>query len=196
MSYYVEHIFAVQPLNWSTLKYMDEASFSSKELEVWYGFAPVNERLNVRRPNSENVTYSLSITTSLANGGAIHIGELRRNTNTSDDFLSYVYSLLVSGFIGRGDYLLCDNAPIHKAAEITAHLDTALNAAGVRLIYIPKYSPELNPCELVFSKAKSELRYRRGNQPFATEIMRAFSAVTARDLVRFYIESIDAPVRA
>ena len=50
-----------------------------------------------------------------------------------------------------------DNLGSHKAAAIRQ----ALRAAGARLIYLPPYSPDLNPIEQAFSKLKHWLRTAR-----------------------------------
>jgi transposase len=47
-----------------------------------------------------------------------------------------------------------DNLPVHKVAGVAE----AIEAAGETLIYLPKYSPDLNPIELAFSKLKAHLR--------------------------------------
>lgn len=52
----------------------------------------------------------------------------------------------------RGDTLVVDNARIHKARDIVPTLRAALAAAGVRMLFLPTYSPELNPCELIFAQ--------------------------------------------
>jgi transposase len=54
----------------------------------------------------------------------------------------------------RGEIVLMDNLPVHKVAGVAE----AIEAAGARLIYLPKYSPDLNPIELAFSKLKAHLR--------------------------------------
>ena len=54
----------------------------------------------------------------------------------------------------RGDIVLMDNLPVHKVAGVAE----AIEAAGATLIYLPKYSPDLNPIELAFSKLKAHLR--------------------------------------
>ncbi len=43
-----------------------------------------------------------------------------------------------------------DNLPAHKVAGIRE----AITAVGATLVYLPPYSPDLNPIELVFSKLK------------------------------------------
>ena len=47
-----------------------------------------------------------------------------------------------------------DNLPVHKVAGV----EQAIEAAGATLLYLPKYSPDLNPIELAFSKLKAHLR--------------------------------------
>jgi transposase len=49
----------------------------------------------------------------------------------------------------RGEIVLMDHLPVHKDAGVAE----AIEAAGETLIYLPKYSPDLNPIELAFSKA-------------------------------------------
>jgi transposase len=47
-----------------------------------------------------------------------------------------------------------DNLPAHKRAQVRI----ALEAAGARLMYLPPYSPDLNPIEMAFAKLKAALR--------------------------------------
>ena len=61
----------------------------------------------------------------------------------------------------RATSSLCDNASIHFAAEVALPLSELFDTAGVRLVFLPAYSPELNPCELVFAQVKNGLRRRR-----------------------------------
>jgi transposase len=54
----------------------------------------------------------------------------------------------------RGEIVLMDNLPVHKVAGVAE----AIEGAGATLTYLPKYSPDLNPIELAFSKLKANLR--------------------------------------
>ena len=158
-----------------------------------YGYSPVGEPLIVRNDSTENVSYGITVTTSINNG--IAVSAMRTNSNTANDFLNYVVGLIASGFLTNGDIFICDNASIHRAAHITAQLDAALTPAVVRMVFLPTYSPELNPCELIFAKTKSYLRYHRGDGRFADEIIDAFDTITEMDVVRFYVECIDGVIR-
>jgi transposase len=54
----------------------------------------------------------------------------------------------------RGDIVIIDNLPAHKVAGVT----DAIEAVGARAVYLPPYSPDLNPIEQLFSKLKALLR--------------------------------------
>ena len=49
-----------------------------------------------------------------------------------------------------GDIVVMDNLGSHKGKAVRR----AIRAAGARLLFLPKYSPDLNPIEQVFSKLK------------------------------------------
>lgn len=68
-------------------------------------------------------------------------------------FLAYVKQCLVPT-LKRGDIVVMDNLPVHKVAGVKE----AIEAAGATLLYLPPYSPDLNPIEPAFSKVKALLR--------------------------------------
>lgn len=68
-------------------------------------------------------------------------------------FLVYVKQGLVPT-LKRGDIVIMDNLPVHKVAGV----EQAIEAAGATLLYLPPYSPDLNPIEPAFSKVKAHLR--------------------------------------
>src|SRR6195952_497355 len=70
-----------------------------------------------------------------------------------DLFLAYVEQVLVPT-LKPGDVVIMDNLRVHKMAGVRE----AIEAAGAKLLFIPPYSPDLNPIELAFSKLKALLR--------------------------------------
>ena len=72
-----------------------------------------------------------------------------------ESFLAYVEQVLVPTLI-NGDIVIMDNLGSHKVAGVRQ----AIEAAGARLLYLPPYSPDLNPIELAFAKLKALLRAR------------------------------------
>jgi transposase len=83
------------------------------------------------------------LTAPLVIDGAIN-GEL---------FLAYVRQELAPT-LRPGDILVMDNLSAHKVAGVRA----AVEAAGASVVYLPPYSPDFNPIELVFAKLKRKVR--------------------------------------
>ena len=54
----------------------------------------------------------------------------------------------------EGDVVILDNLSVHKSAKAAA----ILHAKRARLLFLPPYSPDLNPIEMAFSKLKAHLR--------------------------------------
>ena len=55
-----------------------------------------------------------------------------------------------------GDVVVLDNLPAHKSAAA----EQAVRAMGAWLLFLPPYSPDLNPIEMAFAKLKALLRAR------------------------------------
>ena len=55
-----------------------------------------------------------------------------------------------------GDVVVLDNLPAHKSAAA----EQAIRAMGAWLLFLPPYSPDLNPIEMAFAKLKALLRAR------------------------------------
>jgi transposase len=68
-------------------------------------------------------------------------------------FRAYVEQFLVPT-LTAGDIVIMDNLGSHKGQAIRQ----LIRAAGAKLFFLPRYSPDLNPIEQVFSKLKTLLR--------------------------------------
>ena len=71
-------------------------------------------------------------------------------------FLAYVEQILVPTLCS-GDIVIADNLSAHKVAGVRQ----AIERAGATLLYLPPYSPDLNPIELCFAKLKAIVRAAR-----------------------------------
>ena len=111
---------------------------------------------------------------------------LRSDANNQYTFLEFVVGALERRKLVRGDVLVLDNATVHHGNEIFRALVLLLEAAGVQLVFLPKYSPELSPCECVFAQVKNRLRYRRGRGHFTVEIIMAIANISHAMLTNFY----------
>lgn len=71
-------------------------------------------------------------------------------------FLAYIEQVLVPT-LRPGDVVVLDNLAVHKQAAV----QTAIEAAGAHLRFLPPSSPDFNPIELAFAKLKAFLRAAR-----------------------------------
>jgi transposase len=121
------------------------------------------------------------------------VSNFRSESNTASDFFDYVRALVLNFYLFNGDVLVIDNAPVHCAESILTPLRELLDAAGVTLWFLPKYSPELNPCELVFAQVKGWLRRHRSHteSEFWVDMLRAFSRVTLTNVCAYYARCLN-----
>ena len=110
------------------------------------GRSPIGMRLVAKVPHGhwKTTTFLAALRTSgltapLVIDGAVN-GEL---------FLAYVRQQLVPT-LRAGDIVIMDNLASHKKAGVR----TAIEAVGATVLYLPPYSPDLNPIENAFSKFK------------------------------------------
>jgi transposase len=68
-------------------------------------------------------------------------------------FKAYLEQCLVPT-LRPGDIVVMDNLSSHKSDDVRQIIE----AAGARLLYLPPYSPDLNPIEMAFAKLKAHLR--------------------------------------
>ena len=68
-------------------------------------------------------------------------------------FLTYLEKVLAPE-LQRGDLVICDNLSSHKVSGV----QQAVEKTGAQLLYLPAYSPDLNPIEMAFAKLKAALR--------------------------------------
>lgn len=68
-------------------------------------------------------------------------------------FTAWVEQALIPT-LSPGDVVVLDNLGSHKGKAVR----TAIRKAGAHLIFLPPYSPDLNPIEQVFSKLKTLLK--------------------------------------
>jgi transposase len=114
------------------------------------GRAPRGERLIDKTPHGHWKT-----TTLIA---ALGISGMRCSTVVDgavngDVFEAFVEQVLVPD-LRPGDVVIMDNLSSHKRRRIRELIEDA----GAHLVFLPAYSPDLNPIELIFAKIKQLLR--------------------------------------
>jgi transposase len=102
-------------------------------------------------------------------------------------FEAYMSQSLIPA-LAPGSIVVMDNLGAHKGTAI----QEMLRAAGAELWYLPPYSPDLNPIELMWSKVKASLRgaQARTHQTLIEAIAHALDEVTPQHCRNFFCHSI------
>ncbi len=100
-----------------------------------------------------------------------------------DCFRAYVEKVLVPT-LSLGDIVIMDNLGSHKDKAVRQ----AIRKAGAKLIFLPKYSPDLNPIEQVFAKLKHLLRKTapRSKEAVCTAIGQLLDAFTPTECANYF----------
>ena len=95
-------------------------------------------------------------------------------------FGAYVERVLIPS-LRRGDVVVMDNLSAHKRPRVRRLIE----AAGATVLYLPPYSPDFNPIEMIWSKVKRLLRSfaARTIEALHDAFGRAFAAVTPGDIL-------------
>jgi transposase len=105
---------------------------------------------------------------------------------TADVFLAYVDNVLAP-VLNPDDLVVVDNAGAHRDARVKA----AVEACGAHLVFLPPYSPDLNPIESCWSKLKQLLRSAKARTQDALEaaIATAMGQITSCDSAGWFHEA-------
>ena len=114
------------------------------------GWCQLGQRLLAKVPHGHWKT--LTLVAALRHDGVVAPCVFDGPIN-GQSFLAYVREMLIPA-LRPGDIVVFDNLGSHKGSEVRE----AIRAAGARLIFLPPYSPDLNPIEQVFAKLKTLLR--------------------------------------
>jgi len=131
------------------LVFLDETSVSTNMTRL-YGRAPKGERVIARVPHGH--WHTNTFIGALRHDGISAPWVLDGPIN-GEAFLTYVREVL-GPTLRPNDIVIADNLSSHKVVGVRE----AIEARGASILYLPAYSPDLNPIENFFSKLKSLLR--------------------------------------
>ena len=140
------------------LMFVDETGTSTKMTQL-RGRSPRGQRLYAKAPFGHWLTQTFIAGLRCYGLSAPFVvdGPLTRRI-----FEAYVETQLAPT-LSKGDVVILDNLPAHKSAAA----EKAVRARGAWLLFLPPYSPDLNPIEMAFSKIKAHLRARAERTPDA-----------------------------
>lgn len=171
-----DEVAAIPP---EDLVFLDEVG-SHLGFTPTYARAPVGQRAYASAPanRGENKTVIAALTLD-------GMGPMLRfdGAMTADRFVGYVRHRLVP-VLRPGQVVVADNLSAHHHPAVRA----AIEAKGARLLYLPPYSPDFNPIEETFSKAKQALRraQARTDEALAAATWASFASVTPADAAGWF----------
>ncbi|NOT53314.1 MAG: transposase, partial [Deltaproteobacteria bacterium] len=116
--------------------------------------------------------------------GALDITGIRTGLSVpgamAGDTMVFFVEELLAPTLKRGEVVFLDNCPIHKHDEI----EELIEARGAGGVFLPPYSPDLNPIELCWSQVKARLRALKPRTPetLLDALVEAFATVTVHDI--------------
>jgi transposase len=136
-------------LNPAQLVFVDE-TWARTDMTPLRGWSERGQRLMAKAPGGHWAT--TTFTAGLRHDRIIAPLVLDGPMN-GEVFLSWVEQFLTPA-LDPGNIVIMDNLPAHKVAGVAA----AIEAVDAELLYLPSYSPDFNPIEMLFSKLKSLIR--------------------------------------
>jgi transposase len=172
-------VTVARSLDACSLVFVDEMG-TNTSLSPIYGWSKKGQRAygSVPRNRGRNTTVLASMSVegmgpSMAVEGA----------TTARVFETYVERVLAPT-LRKGQVVVMDNLSAHKGERVRELIEDR----GCELLYLPSYSPDLNPIEEAFSKIKGLLRkaQARSREALLEAIGAAISAVSDRDALGFF----------
>ena len=161
------------------LKFLDEAG-SNLAMTRLYGRAAPGERVVDSAPQNygENITMLATLSLSGISAPMTVSGAVDGVV-----FRTYV-EVVLAPTLAEGDVVIMDNLGAHKVAGVRELIE----ARGARVIYLPPYSPDLNPIEKCWSKIKTYLRAAKARTREALEkaLKEALLTISEKDAIGWF----------
>lgn len=167
-------------MNPANLVFLDEAG-SNAGMTPSYGYAPRGERAVDDAPKSRGT--NVSILAAMTWDGPLGARTFEGAVNGSR-FLHWVRRVLAPK-LWEGAVVVMDNVRFHKVDGV----EQALEKVGARVKYLPPYSPDLNPIEMMWSKIKTLLRQAkaRSREALRAAIRSALRKITGMDAAAWIV---------
>lgn len=163
----------------SRLVFIDE-TWTKTNMAALFGWAPRGQRLRAKVPHGhwKTMTFLAALRHDRIDAPWLIDGPIN-----GERFRLYVEKVLVPS-LKPGDVVIMDNLGSHRSKAVRG----AIRQAGAKLLFLPKYSPDLNPIEQVFSKLKHWLRKaaKRTADAVCNAIGQTLEAVTATECSNYF----------
>jgi transposase len=161
------------------IHFVDE-SCAKTDMTRLRGWAPSGERAHGHAPHGHWATRTMISSLKLDGTTACMTADCATDGDVFEAFARRV----LAPTLRPGDVVILDNLGAHKRRRIAR----IIRARGATILFLPPYSPDLNPIEKMWSKIKSILRSLepRTSEELHAAIAYALSQVTADDAQSFF----------
>ncbi len=162
------------------LKFIDESGVNLG-LTRLFGRAAPGQRVAEATPGTSGPHYTVVAAVGL---GGVQAPWLLEGAMNTVSFETYVEQILVPT-VQVGDWVLLDNLSVHKGSLVRS----AIEARGARVVFLPPYSPDLNPIELCWAKVKTALRAAKARtwDALVDALASALRSVSPEDVQAWFI---------
>jgi len=152
---------------------------STLNLNLAYGRSKQGEEVYDENPTAPGETVS---TVAVLTDQGIQGVDMYLGSMTAKRFVLYLEIYIIDLIVG-GKVLIMDNHPVHTSIMVREFLESH----NIPYIYLPTYSPELNPIEEAFSKIKHYIRKRKPRlvRDLIYTIKDAVQTVTQDDVIGY-----------
>jgi transposase len=148
-----------------------------------HGWAPRGQRLKAKVPHGH---WKTSTFLAALRHDRVEAPWLIDGPINGECFLLYVENVLVPT-LKPGDIVIMDNLGSHKGKAVRR----AIRSAGAKLLFLPKYSPDLNPIEQLFAKLKHLLRKaaERTREAVCDAVGRILNTISAAECENYLVNA-------
>lgn len=164
------------------LVFIDE-TWTKTNMAPLRGWAPCGQRLNAKVPFGH---WHTSTFVAALRRDRLEAPWLIDGPINGERFLLYVEKVLCPT-LNPGDIVIMDNLGSHKGKAVRR----AIRGVGARLLFLPKYSPDLNPIEQLFAKLKHWLRdaAERNRDALCDAIAKTLATVSPTECANYFKNS-------
>jgi transposase len=164
------------------LVFIDE-TWTRTNMAALRGWAPRGQRLPAKVPHGrwKTMTFLAALRHDRVEAPWLIDGPIN-----GECFRAYVERVLLPT-VRPGDIVIMDNLGSHRGKAVRQ----AIRSKGARLFFLPKYSPDLNPIEMLFAKLKHLLRKaaRRTENAICNAIGEILASITSKECANYFREA-------
>ncbi len=161
-----QYLEEIKDINPDDIIYSDEAGIDDNEVPL-KGWASIGKRLFAKKRGVRKARYNI---TAAVNKGKLFAPFVFEGYSNASTYETYIEQVLVPQ-LRPGMVFIIDNARFHKSKKVAQLIE----AAQSRLIFLPPYSPDLNPIEHFWSAIKTNIRK-------AAEVINDFYEATVKTM--------------